>query len=137
VNRASVGSVLTSLYARSASSLVEGEHQGTGDTNAPPFETAATGHPALLLQLSARQRQSRAQAYNDPITHEAYCDDRTELEIGCRVRETHRKAENGAWVLIPREQQVRCTVLGKERVPGLPEPHSQVRLDLNQVSTTR
>jgi hypothetical protein len=28
-------------------------------------------------------------------------------------------------------------VLGKERVPGLPEPHSQVRLDLNQVSTTR
>jgi len=137
VNRASVGSVLTSLYSRSATSLLEIEHQGTGDTNAPAFDTAATGHPALLLQLNARQRQSRAEAYSSPVTHQAFCEDLADLEIGCRVRETHRQAENGTWLLIPREQQVRCTVLGKERVPGLPEPHSQVRLDLNQVSTTR
>jgi hypothetical protein len=137
VNRASVASTLTDLYSRSAASLLEIEHQGTGDTNAPAFGTVATDHPALLLQLNARQRQSRAEAYSSPVTHQAFCEDLEDLEIGCRVRETYRKAENGTWVVIPRDQQIRCTVLGKERVPGLPEPHSQVRLDLNQVSTTR
>jgi hypothetical protein len=138
MNRATVGTVLESLLTNhSASSLLEIEHQGTGDTNAPAFETAVTGHEALLLHLNARQRQSRAEAYSHPVTHEAYCEDTADLEIGCRVRETHRKAEGGTWEAVPREQQVRCTVLGKERIPGLPEPHGQVRLDLNQVSASR
>lgn len=137
MNRASVASTLTDLYSRSAASLLEIEHQGTAEGNAPAFSTVATDHPALLLQLNARQRQSRAEAYSSPVTHQAFCEDLADLEIGCRVRETYRKAENGTWVLIPRDQQVRCTVLGKERVPGLPEPHGQVRLDLNQVSPTR
>jgi hypothetical protein len=137
VNRATVGSVLGDLYERSATSLLEIEHQGTGDTNAPAFAPVATGLRALLLQLNARQRQSRAQAYTEPVTHEAYCEDTTDLEIGCRIRETHRQAENGTWTLVPREQQLRCTVLGKERIPGLPEPHTQVRLELCQLGPTR
>ena len=137
MNRASVGSTLTNLYQRSATSLLEIRHQATGDSNRPEFNPVATGHPALLLQLGARQRQSRAEAYSNTVTHEVYCEDHDDLEIGCRIRETHRKAENGEWMLLPGIEQTTWTVLGKQRLVGMPEPHGQVRLDLNQVSPTR
>jgi len=86
--------MLTNLYARSATSLLRVDVQRTGDANFPAWDPVASGIPALVVQLDARQRQSRSEAYQNPVTHEAFCDDNSDLTIGCRVIVTHRKLEN-------------------------------------------
>jgi len=136
VNRASVGSMLTNLYARSATSLLRIDVERTGDVDFPGWDPVASGVPALVLQLNADQRQRRSEGYSNPVTHEAYCDDQDDLVIGCRVVETHVRQENAIWSWLPVTEQATYTVLGKQRVEGMPEPHTQVRLDLNQRSPT-
>jgi len=136
VNRASVGSTLTSLYTRSATSLLRVDVQRTGDADFPAWDPVASNIPALVVQLDARQRQSRSEAYQNPVTHEAFCDDNSDLTIGCRVIVTHNRQENATWSWVPSTEQTTYTVRGKQRVPGMPEPHGQVRLDLNQVTPT-
>ncbi|MFA5636878.1 MAG: hypothetical protein WC977_13355, partial [Anaerovoracaceae bacterium] len=68
--------------------------------------------------------------------HEAFCADNSDLTIGCRVIVTHNRQENATWSWVPSTEQTTYTVRGKQRVPGMPEPHGQVRLDLNQVTPT-
>lgn len=136
MNRASVGSMLTNFYARSATSLLRVDVQRTGDANFPAWDPVASGIPALVVQLDARQRQSRSDAYQSPVTHEAFCDDNADITIGCRVVVTHYRLENAIWSWLPSVEQTTYLVRGKQRVPGMPEPHTQVRLDLNQVTPT-
>jgi len=136
VNRASVGSTLTSLYTRSATSLLRVDVQRTGDADFPAWDPVVSNIPALVVQLDARQRQSRSEAYQNPVTHEAFCADNSDLTIGCRVIVTHNRQENATWSWVPSTEQTTYTVRGKQRVPGMPEPHGQVRLDLNQVTPT-
>lgn len=137
MNRASVGSTLTSLYKRSATSLLRVDVQRTGDADFPAWDPVVTGLTALVVQLDARQRQTRSEAYQNPVTHEAFCDDHADLVIGCRVIETHHKLENALWSWLPSTEQTTYLVRGKQKVPGMPEPHGQVRLDLNQVTPTK
>lgn len=137
MRQATVGSTLATLYARSATVLLRIDAQRTGDSDFPTWDPVASGVAALVLQLNADERQHRGETYGNPVTHECYCDDQEELEIGVRVVETHRRQETGVWAWLPSTEQTTYTVVGKERVPGVPEPHSQVRLDLNQRSATR
>lgn len=137
MRQATVGSTLQALYARSATVLLRIDAERTGDADFPPFDPVASGVAALVLQLNADERQRRGEAYSNPVTHEAYCDDQPELEIGVRVVVTHRRQETGVWAWLPASEQTTYTVLGKQAVPGVPEPSTQVRLDLNQRSPTR
>lgn len=136
MNRASVGSMLTNLYTRSATSLLRVDVQRTGDANFPAWDPVASGIPALVVQLDAKQRQSRSDAYQSPVTHEAFCDDNADITIGCRVVVTHNRLENAIWSWLPSVEQTTYLVRGKQQVPGMPEPHTQIRLDLNQVTPT-
>ena len=136
MNRASVGSTLTNLYKRSATSLLRVDVQRTGDADFPAWDPVASNIPALVVQLDARQRQTRSENYQNPVTHEAFCDDHDDLVIGCHVIVTHNKLENAVWSWLPSTEQITYFVRGKQRVPGMPEPHGQVRLDLNQVTPT-
>ena len=136
MNRASVGSTLTRLYTRSATSLLRVDVQRTGDADFPAWDPVVSDIPALVVQLDARQRQTRSEAYQNPVTHEAFCDDNDDIVIGCRVIVTHHKLENSTWAWLPSTEQVTYLVRGKQSVPGMPEPHGQVRLDLNQVTPT-
>jgi hypothetical protein len=137
VRQATVGSTLAALYTRSATRLLRIDVERTGDADFPGWDPVASGVPALVLQLNADQRQRRSEGYSNPVTHECYCDDQPELEIGVRVVETHHRQETGVWAWLPATEQTTYTVLGKQRVEGMPEPHTQVRLDLNQRSPTR
>jgi hypothetical protein len=136
VRQATVGSTLATLYARSATVLLRIDVERTGDVDFPSWDPVASGVPALVLQLNADQRQRRSEGYSSPVTHEAFCDDQDDLMIGCRVVETHVRQEGAVWSWLPSTEQVTYLVRGKQSVPGMPEPHGQVRLDLNQVTPT-
>lgn len=137
MRQATVGSTLATLYTRSATRLLRIDVERTGDADFPSWDPVASGIPALVLQLNADQRQRRSQGYSSPATHEAFCDDQDDLVIGCRIVETHVRQEGAVWSWLPVTEQTTYTVLGKQRVEGMPEPHTQVRLDLNQRSPTR
>lgn len=136
MRQATVGSTLQALYTRSATVLLRIDAPRTGDIDFAPMDPVASGVAALVIQLNADQRQRRSEGYSNPVTHECYCDDQPELEIGVRVVVTHRRQETGVWAWLPASEQTTYTVLGKQRVEGMPEPHTQVRLDLNQRSST-
>lgn len=137
MRQATVGSTLSTLYTRSATRLLRIDVERTGDADFQAWDPVASGVPALVLQLNADQRQRRSEGYSNPVTHEAYCDDQDDLVIGCRVVETHVRQEGAVWSWLPVTEQTTYTVLGKQRVEGMPEPHNQVRLDLNQRSATK
>ena len=135
MRQSTLGSELRDFYELDLNRWCRVEAQATGDLNSPTWATVKVRQELLILPMSARERVTRADWYQQTVTHSAYCEgDNTYLKIGYRLVEVRRKDEQGRWLLTPAAEVTTWEILGKEKVPGLPEPFDQVRLDLAQVS---
>lgn len=132
-----IGSFLGVLMTHSAYHRCRVETEETGDVNAPGWETALAAIDLSVQELTPRERVARADDYQPRVTHEGYCADATALSPGARLVETHRLHEDGSWQPVASATAQTWQVLGKSYLPGVPEPHMQVRIDLHRMGPAR
>lgn len=134
-----LGDVLEDLFDLEFSHRVTVYHLETGDVDNPDWERAAVRTIEVQLHpLTGKERQVRSENYGGAqVTHEAFCEADDVLVIGAKLVATHRRMENRQYQAIDGADQEAFTLLGKQRVPGLPEPWTQVQLDLSQQTPVR
>lgn len=130
-----LGSALDELYRGGFTHRVDVQTLETGDVDNPRWLTVRRGLPVAVQMVNAGERLARSEQYELRTTHQSFCEDAAEVLIGTRWVEVERRFERG-WVEV--EPQVAHTwiVQGKDEIPGVPEPTTQVRVDLHQMSPT-
>lgn len=138
MNQSSVGSMLVDLFDLDVNLRVRVDRADTGDEDAPGWKTASPVIDMMLEPAGVKDRQAGVMAdYSHPVTQVAFCNADAALRVGCRLVEYARRRERGDFVRIPNEERQTYFVLAIERVPGVPAPFGQVKLDLWQMSETR
>ena len=138
MRKQTLGSVLDELYMRDWNVKLRIEAIGDTDEDDPAWATVGRNFEALIIPAGIRDRQaSMSLDYSFPLTHNCFCSSDDDIAIGRRLIETHRKDEFGNWHAIPAANVQVFQVLGIERIPGMPEPYTQLRLDLWQMNETR
>ena len=138
MNQATVGSLLQDFFERDYNVMVSVGRPEAEDVNAPGWDASAPPVAMMLEPAGVKDRQAGVMAdYSHPVTHVAFSNVARNLRVGCKLTERRRHLENGTWENIPRGERQQYFVLAVERVPGVPQPFSQVKLDLWQMTETR
>jgi hypothetical protein len=95
------------------------------------------GFEAVVYAMPMRDRVARMDQYSNPLTHTCFCAAHEDLTHGCQLLETHRRTERGEWETIVAADAQTYLVLGIERIPGVPAPYAQLRLDLWQMNAAK
>ena len=145
MRRQSLADEISDLWAADYTTKVAVEQMATGDVDVPGYDSTnpvTTGLPIAVVQMSARERQTRQAMYSVPPTHDGYCEDGTYLLVGYQLRETHRMDGLGRWVeVLDEADQSLWQIVAIERLPRLKlagvSPTSQVRLILSETTPMR
>lgn len=129
-----LGEILTDLMTETARTRCRVESQATGDTNAPGFSTQLARIDLTIHELSPRDRIQRSEDYQESVTHEAFGEDNAALVDGDHLVETHRLTDRGEWIPVATTSAMTWKIVRKGYVPGTPQPHDQVQLDLHRVT---
>ena len=137
MRKQTLGAILEELFTGDFTSRLRVERIATTDTDEPAWSITERGFDALILQAGVRDRVARSNDYNHPLTHNGFCDVTDGINVGCRLIETHRKDEFDKWHPVASADAQMFFVMGIERIPGMPEPYGQLRLDLWQMTEVR
>lgn len=129
-----LGEMLESLMTETARTRCRVESQATGDSNAPGFSSALARIDLAIHELSPRDRIQRSEDYQESVTHEAFGADNATLVDGDHLVETHRLTDRGQWTPVAATSAQTWKIVRKSYVPGIPQPHDQVQLDLHRVT---
>ena len=138
MNQATVGSLLRDFFDFDVNLRVRVDRPEAVDENSPGWDVNAKALELMLEPAGVKDRQSGVMAdYSHPVTHVAFSNGSRALHVGERLVERARRHENGTWQNIPAAEVQVYFVLAVERVPGVPAPFAQVKLDLWQMTETR
>ncbi len=99
------------------------------------WTTLVASHPMLLMNANMDDVQGRAEDFSHNPTHDGFCEEFADFATGRRVTVTHRRSVRGTYDAIASGGSY--MVVGWERVPGVPSPHTHLRATLARLGVER